>query len=410
MLKEDDQMWEDDFNIDAITEIRVKTTVFLGIGAIAKMDFIASQLKERGVKNVLCVTGGSSYKKTGAWEHVQKACAAHDIGISLYDKVTPNPTTTSIDEAAALGRKNNAGAVISIGGGSPIDAGKSAAVLLDNPGVTADKLYAGEFSPVNAAPIVAINLTHGTGSEANRFAVATITHLDYKPAIAFDCLYPMYSIDDPALMASLPATQTRYVSIDAVNHSLEAASSLAANPLSIELARNCISLVARWLPEAEKNPDNLRARYFLAYAALIAGVSFDNGLLHYTHALEHPLSAVKPELAHGLGLAMIVPAVVNKIYSARAEVLAQILKPIVPGLKGKPEEAYAAAAGLEQWLRDMGVSHKLADEGYHESDIKKLTELAQNTPSLGGLLSIAPVAATPEIIAEIYSMSMKPLS
>lgn len=403
-------MWEDSFNINEVKEIRVKTDVFLGVGAINKLDFIMEQLAHRGIKNILCVTGGRSYKATGAWDHLQKACAKHGIKITLYDKVTPNPTTTSINEAADLGRANDASAVVSIGGGSPIDAGKSAAVLLANPDVTADQLYTGQFAPEKAAPIVVVNLTHGTGSEANRFAVATITENEYKPAIAFDCLYPLYSIDDPALMVSLPPKQTKYVSIDAVNHSIEAATTVAANPLSIELAKNCIQLVARWLPVAEKDPGDLRARYFLAYAALIAGVSFDNGLLHYTHALEHPLSAVKPELAHGLGLAMIVPAVIETIYPAAHEVLADILSPLVPGLTGKAEEAHACAVGVEKWLASVGVPQKLTDEGYGEGDIERLVYLAQNTPSLAGLLSIAPVTATPEIIADIYTVSLKPMN
>lgn len=403
-------MWEDDFDINEVKEIRVKTTVFLGVGAIAKLDFIAGQLAARGVKNILCVTGGGSYKRTGAWDHAQKAFAAHGIKITLFDKVTPNPTTASINEAAELGRRNGASAVLAIGGGSPIDAGKSAAILLANPGRSAEELYTGKFEPQNAAPIVVVNLTHGTGSEANRFAVATITELDYKPAIAFDCIYPMYSIDDPQLMASLPPAQTKFVSVDAVNHSIEAATSLAANPLSIELARSCIALVARWLPVAEKDPGDLRARYFLAYAALIAGVSFDNGLLHYTHALEHPLSALKPELAHGLGLAMIVPEVLETIYPSRAQVLAEILQPLVPGLKGNSNEAHACAVGMEKWLASVGVPQKLADEGFGANDIARLTELAQTTPSLAGLLAIAPVASSPEIIARIYEISLKPLN
>lgn len=403
-------MWEDDFNINEIKEIRVKTTVYLGVGAIAKISGIARELKnERGVDSILCVTGGSSYKKTGAWDHVQKACADNGIKITLYDKVTPNPTTTSIDEAAALGRKNGAKAVICIGGGSPIDAGKSAAILLANPGVTGDQLYKYEFTAHKAAPIVVINLTHGTGSEANRFAVATITSLDYKPAIAYDCIYPLYAIDDPQLMASLPARQTRYVSIDAVNHSIEAATSKVANPLSIELAKNCINLVAKWLPVAEKDPSDLRARYFLAYAALIAGVSFDNGMLHLTHALEHPLSAIKPELAHGLGLTMLLPAVIEVIYASQADVLSRILEPIVPGLRGNANEAHAAAKGVEEWLAKMGVPQKLEDEGYSEADIARLTDLAQNTPSLGLLLSLAPVQSTPAVVEEIYRVSLKPL-
>ncbi len=403
-------MWEDEFDVNTVREIRVKTSVFLGVGAIEKVNFIAEELAKRGVKNVLCVTGGSSYKKTGAWAHVEKACQANKLGITLYDKVTPNPTTDSIDEAAALGKTNGASAVICIGGGSPIDAGKSAAVLLANPGVTADELYTGKFMPEKAAPINVINLTHGTGSEANRFAVASITKLNYKPAIAFDCLYPEYAIDDPALMASLPPAQTRYVSIDAINHSLEAATSKATNPLAIELAQNCIALVASWLPVAIETPNDLRARYFLAYAALIAGVSFDNGLLHYTHALEHPLSAIKPELAHGLGLAMIVPAVIEEIYASVPDVLAEILLPLVPGLKGKPNEAHAAATGLEKWLASVGVPQKLTDEGFSEKDIAQLTELTRTTPSLAGLLSLAPTDSTDEIVSRIYKVSLKPMS
>lgn len=403
-------MWDDSVNISEVKEIRVKTTVWLGVGAIEKMDFIAGDLKHRGVSSVLCVTGGSSYKKTGAWDHVEKACAKHGIDIVLYDKVTPNPTTSSINEAAALGREHGAQAVISIGGGSPIDAGKSAAVLLANPGKTAEELYSGTFAPEKAVPIVVINLTHGTGSEGNRFAVATITELNHKPAIAFDCLYPLYSIDDPALMASLPASQTRFVSVDAVNHSIEAATSTLANPLSILLARECIRLVATYLPMVEKEPGDLKARYFLAYAALIAGVSFDNGLLHYTHALEHPLSGVKPDLSHGLGLAMIVPAVVETVYPAVSSVMAHILEPLVPGLAGTPDEARKAALGLEKWLASVGVPEKLTDGGFSEADIDRLVELAETTPSLGLMLSVAPVPATRERIEAIYRKSLKPMA
>ena len=38
----------------------------------------------------------------------------------------------------------------------------------------ANDLYELKFTPERAVPIVAINLTHGTGTETNRFAVATI--------------------------------------------------------------------------------------------------------------------------------------------------------------------------------------------------------------------------------------------
>lgn len=402
-------MWDTSIDINAVKEIRTRTTTYLGVGAIAKMHDIAAALKARGVASVLCVTGGRSYKLTGAWDYVTAACKANGIAITLYDKITPNPTTDAIDEATALGRAGGAQAVIAIGGGSPIDAGKSAAILLANPGRTGHELYSFAFTPEVAVPIVVVNLTHGTGSEVNRFAVATITSLNHKPAIAYDCIYPFYSIDDPALMTRLSPAQTRFVSIDAVNHVIEAATAITANPLSVLLAQETIRLVAAYLPAALTNPEDLHARYCLAYAALIAGTAFDNGLLHFTHALEHPLSAVKPELAHGLGLSMLLPAVIRQCYPATAPVLAQILRPIAPELRGLPEEAAAAARAVEGWLSSVGVPQKLMDEGFGEGDVERLCNLVENTPSLGLLLSVAPVPGTRERVAAIYRESMRPM-
>ena len=235
-----------------------------------------------------------------------------------------------------------------IGGGSPTDAGKSAAILLENPQYDAAQLYEYKFTPEKAVPIIAINLTHGTGTEVDRVAVATILEKEYKPAIVADCIYPTWAIDDPALMTGLSEKQTRFVSIDAVNHSVEAVTSTIASPLSITFAREAIALVAQFLPLALKDPGDLTARYYLLYASMLAGASFDNGMLHYTHALEHPLSAVKPDLTHGLGLSMLLPAVIKHIYPARPVVLADVLAPLVPGLKGDPAEAEHAAKGVEK--------------------------------------------------------------
>ena len=352
------------------------------------------------------MSGRNAYKSTGAWDVVEKALKDNGIGYVNYDKVTPNPTTHAVDEATAIAKEFGAKAVISIGGGSPTDAGKSVAILLEYPDKTASDIYEFTFTPEKAAPVVAINLTHGTGSETNRFAVVTIPEKEYKPAIAYDCIYPMYAIDDPKLMVKLSPKQTKYVSIDAVNHVVEAATSKVASPYTTTLAREVISLVAKYLPVANENPDDLEARYFLAYAALMGGVCFDNGLLHYTHALEHPLSAVKPDLSHGLGLAMLLPSVVKCIYSEKANTLAYILEPIAKGLKADASDADKAGKEVYEWLKSVGVSNKLKDEGFSESDIEKLVNLSQTTPSLDGLLSIAPNDATPERIKEIYETSL----
>ena len=398
-------MWEKDININEIKEIRTRTNVFFGIGAIQKIEDIAKDLKSKGINKLIVMSGRNAYKATGAWDYVEKALKNNQIEYVNYDKVTPNPTNVAVDEAAKLARDFGAQAVIAIGGGSPTDAGKSVAILLKYPDKTANDVYEFTFTPNEAAPIVAINLTHGTGTETNRFAVATIIEKDYKPAIAYDCIYPMYAIDDPQLMTKLSEKQTKYVSIDALNHVVEAATSKVASPYTVCLAHEVISMVAKYLPKALANPEDLEARYYLAYAAMMGGVCFDNGLLHYTHALEHPLSAVKHELSHGLGLAILLPAVVENMWEAKKETLAHILKPIAPEISTNTT-AKEANTFVYDWLKSVGVPNKLKDEGFSENDIDRLVELAFTTPSLDGLLAIAPTNADKEAVKEIYEKSL----
>lgn len=399
-------MWKKDINVNEVREIRVKTTAFLGVGAIQKMDFIAGELVKRGVDKVIVISGKSAYKKTGAWDHVVKALDNNKIGYVQYDKVTPNPEVKHVDEAAKIARDFGAKAVIAIGGGSPIDAGKIVAALLEYPDKNATELVNLSFPIEKAAPIIAVNLTHGTGTEVDRFSVVSIPELNFKPAIAADPLYPLYAIDDPALMTGLPANQTTYVTVDALNHIVEACSTVVTNPFAIALAQETVKLVAEYLPAVQKDPNNLEGRYFLTYAAMIAGTSFDNGLLHITHALEHPLSGVKSDITHGLGLAILLPSVVKHIYEARKNTLFSVLKPILGDLKFETATAEDVAAQVKKWLVSVGVKETLKDLGFNESHLDQLTRLAFETPGLAGLLAIAPVKVDEKMVREIYAESL----
>lgn len=398
-------MWEDNVNIYDIREIRGKTTVYLGVGAVEKINDIAANLKENGIDRVLIVTGKSAYRITGAWDYVESALKSQNIEYMLYDKVTPNPDADQVDEAVALGREFKAGAVIGIGGGSPIDAAKSAAILLKYTDENCRDLYNYRFTPIMAVPVIAINLTHGTGSEANRFAVVSIPENGYKPAIAYDCIYPMYSIDDPKLMSNLPKNQSVYVSVDAVNHVVEASTTKVRSPYTILLAKETVRLVVKYLHKVINSPDDLRARYFLTYASLIAGICFDNGMLHITHALEHPMSGMRPEISHGLGLGVLLPSVVKNIYAAVPDVISEVLSPLAGELRGAPDGADKVKDYLKQWLRSVGVTQTLSNLGFTQYDIDKLTKLTFDTPSLGLLLSMAPIEASKELVKQIYQES-----
>lgn len=395
-------MFEDYLNIHDVKEIRARSLIYFGCGAISKMADIAKGLKARGADRVLIVSSKSAYKTSGAWEPTKKALDEGGIAWTLYDQVTPNPDTDSIDAATAMARQFGAKGIIGIGGGSPIDVAKSVAILMEYPDQTAETLYEWKFQAEKALPIVAINLTHGTGTEADRFAVASIESKHYKPAIAGEPLYPLWSIDDPELMLTMPKEQIMATTVDAVNHVVEASTSKVTNPFAVTLARETIALAVKYLPIAMADPKDLTARYHLAYGALLGGISFDNGFLHYTHALEHPLSGMKPKVIHGIGLGILLPAVIRNIYPACGNVLADILAPMVPDLTGGRSESDRAADGVEKWLSGVGIDRKLSDEGFTESDLDHLTDLVFETPSLAVLLSVAPTEATREAVSKIY--------
>ncbi len=121
-------MWEKEIDIHQVREIRTRTTTFLGVGAIQKIDDICADLKARGLDKVIVVTGKGAYKKTGAWDHVVKAFDKHGIIYVHYDKVTPNPNTHHVNEAAKMAHEFGAKAVLAIGGGSAIVASISVAI------------------------------------------------------------------------------------------------------------------------------------------------------------------------------------------------------------------------------------------------------------------------------------------
>ncbi|PKM52640.1 MAG: alcohol dehydrogenase [Firmicutes bacterium HGW-Firmicutes-7] len=400
-------MWENTIPMDKARELRGKTSVILGNGAIERtFDVLEEMRKEHDFSKIIVVTGKSAYKKTGAWDQVEKALKKHHTQYVLFDKISPNPTNDEVDEAVKLALDIGANGVIGIGGGSPIDAAKIVAIMTIYPQYSTSELFDSLFEPKKALPILAINTTHGTGSETNRFAVLSITNRNFKIGIGYEFIYPKYAIDDPKLMVSLSKEQSAYTSIDAVNHVVEACTSFLTNPLVFLMAKEVIRLVATYLPQALEDGKNLKARYCLTYAAIIAGMSFDNSTLHLTHALEHPMSAINAELPHGLGLAVLLPTVIRKTYGKKAEILSEVLAPIIPELKGVPNEAERASKGMKKWLVSLGVDCTLATLGIGEENIDQLVDLVYKTPGNPLLLYCSPIPVTKALIESIYRESL----
>ncbi|MGE0033835.1 MAG: iron-containing alcohol dehydrogenase, partial [Pseudothermotoga sp.] len=200
-------------------ESYLPTRIVFGVGAIEKLPKFVKDLG----KKAMIVTGRKSTKVTGLLDRVKGMLERVGIDVLVFDKVQPNPISDHVDEAAKIAIQHNADFIIGLGGGSPIDSAKAIAIAA----AMKDSFWnytsaGGNKKPDRALPVVAVPTTHGTGTEADPFAVITNPRTKEKVGIGYDVVFPKISIVDPSLMTSLPKDQTAYTSMDAFYHSLEA--------------------------------------------------------------------------------------------------------------------------------------------------------------------------------------------
>ena len=396
--------WQCKIDINRVFTLQpTRPTTFFGIGALARINDILADLARSGCDAVVVVTDPVAYKASGAWDTVRPALDAH-VAWNHYDGVRPNPTFGNCEAAAKAGRLIHAKAVLAIGGGSTLDTAKTAAVLLAHPGKKATDFYEKNAPITGALPLIAINTSHGTGSECNAYAVAQSDGED-KPVIHSPHLYPAYTIEDPRLTVSLPVKQTVASAIDALTHALETATATTASPYSICLAKEAIRTITTFLPTAIRQPGNLTARYWLMYASAIAGISFDLGSLHITHALEHAMSALNADVTHGDGLGILLPAVLREIYPATPEILADLLHPIAPDLTGNPGETDTAVERLNQWFVSIGQPASMSVY-FTGADVPALTRMAVKSSLSKSLLPQAPIRVDGSVVERIYQNSL----
>lgn len=396
--------WEAKIDIHKVFVLQpTRPTTYFGVGALARLDGILASMAAAGLDRFLVVTDAAGYKLSGAWDAVTPMLSRH-VAWEHFDRVRSNPTYANCEAAARLGKALEAKAVLAIGGGSAIDTAKTAAVLLRHPVRKASDFYEKGVPISGALPIVAINTTHGSGSECDCFAMAQADGED-KPALRSPHLYPTYAIEDPSLMVSLPSRQTVATTIDALSHALEAATAVTASPYSIALAREAVRLIAAYLPTALTQPDNLSARYWLLYASAIAGMSYDRGMVHVVHVLEHAMSVLNAEINHGEGLGLLLPAVLREIYPAVPEILAEVLAPIAPGMSGVAGEADTAVEKVRSWFAVIGQPAGLSAY-FTGADVPALTRLTLRSSLARTLLPLAPVRVDAPMVERIFQHAL----
>jgi len=271
---------------------------------------IGEEIKKTGLKKVLFIAGGGSIRKNGVYE--QTADSLRKAGIEWVETwgVQPNPVLSKVREMTDLAKKEKVEAVLAVGGGSVIDSGKSVAagMFLDDPW----QAYQSKQEVSEALPLFAVLTISATGTEMDPFAVLTNEKDKKKWNISGPALYPRVSIVDPSVQATLPWCQTANGAIDALSHIMEfyfmGGSAETVLSLDEALFRSIVSMTDK----LKADPSDYEARANLAWAATMAlnGTSGagQSGGDWASHGIEHAVSALNPDVAHGAGLGVIFPA------------------------------------------------------------------------------------------------------
>jgi 4-hydroxybutyrate dehydrogenase len=346
------------------------TTIVFGAGAVQS---VADHVKRIGAKRALVVCD-PGVVKVGIAARVEGLLAAGGVAAAVFDRVAPNPVEENVFDGVAAFRAHQAGCIVAVGGGSPLDTGKLIALKVthDRPLVDYDDAVdGGQFIGPNVPPIVTIPTTAGTGSEVGRSGVVTLAATQRKTVIFSPYLLAKVALLDPELTRSMPARVTAATGFDALTHCLEAFCSLGDHPMADAIALGGLELCAAHLARAVEQGDDLAARGGMMKAAMMGAVSFQKGL-GACHSLAHPLSSEKG-LHHGLANALCLPAVVDFNEPAAGAQLERIRLLLDPRAKtcGEALRALRARIGLPSGLRAEGVGegdvNKLADKAFEDA-------------------------------------------
>ena len=329
------------------SSFNIPSSVIIGGGASAEL---LPQLRRLGAKRVLVVTDAFMVK-SGVVARLLAPLQEGGIETAVFDGVQPDPTVQNVRDGLALYRSSGAEAVVAIGGGSPLDAGKAISILTTNPEPLAD--YMGYHKiPKAGAPLLAIPTTAGTGSEVTKVAVITDAERDVKMMILDQHLLPVVALVDYELTLSMPAPLTAHVGVDTLTHGIEAYVSRKASEMTDPIALSCIRLAATHLVKAWEEPGNLAAREGMMLSATQGGMAFANSSVCLVHGMSRPLGLLF-HIPHGLSNAMLLPAVTRFSLAGAEARYATVARTM--GLCAADASDSSAAASLVEGLEKLNA-------------------------------------------------------
>lgn len=309
--------------------------------------------------------------------------AASGLETQIFADVVADPPEAVVLTASQAARDFGATGVLGIGGGSPLDVAKLAALL-----GRSNEPLAAAYGVGNARgprlPLALCPTTAGTGSEVTPISIVT-TGTDEKKGVVSPLLLPDIAILDPDLTLALPPRITAATGIDAMVHAIEAFTSISANnnPISRALANEALALLGRHLETAVHRGEDREARAGMLLGSMLAGQAFANSPVAAVHALAYPLGGIF-HIPHGLSNALVLPAVLRFNASHAGAAYTELAAVLFPGTKeadlASGLAALSARIGLPQRLRDVNVPRDAIPR--LAANAMRQTRLLQNNPRI----------------------------
>lgn len=378
-------------------QFRIPQAIYFGEGAA---DAVGDEAKKLGVKKALIVTD-EPMTKLGYAERIEKALDAAGVQSAVYGGVNTEPTVGHVDEGLGRFRDEGCDAVVALGGGSPIDAGKAIAAMATNPGEISDHMGIGNL-PGPTAPLIAIPTTAGTGSEVTRFDIITDTATNVKMLIGSEYMIPRVALVDPSLTLSMPRMVVAATGVDALTHAIESYVSKRSQPTSAALALSAISRISENLRQSWADADHVEARSEVMLGSLEAGMSFNNSSVALVHGMSRPIGAYF-HAPHGLSNAVLLPTVMEFSLIGAPDEYADIADAMGVDVDGLTVlEAARESVDAAQSLCDDIQIPRMRDLGVPEDKLKEVVGQMAKDAIASGSPGNNPRQATAEEIVELY--------
>ena len=376
------------------TSFYIPTKILMGEGITSE---IGVEARAFGASRILVVTD-RGIRQAGGLEKVTDSLKNAGLAVSIFDEVVPDPTVTLVQRGATLFREMGCDLIISVGGGSSIDAGKGISVMATNDGSICEFEGVDKFknSPV---PMFAVPTTAGTGSEVTFGAVLTDTSRNYKFLVYGSRLAPRVAFLDPIMVVTAPSSVMVYTGMDALTHAIESYISLRATPQTEALAIHAIRLISANLRQAIANSQNLKAVGNMLLAANLAGIAFGNSRLGIVHAMALPLGAFF-HIPHGIANTILLPHGLEFNLIAAPQKYVEIATAMGEPLVGlsRMEAANKSIEAVRKLAGNIGAPDSLKSVGVSEDKIPQMAEDAMKSSHIPA----NPRKITKEDVRQLY--------